>query len=136
MSDASNTVTARPMRRYDVTVGIDGTFTVLAATRSKAVYELFLDWSEWGDMTFGDFLRRCSARLAASQPASDGYERLRTYYPGAIIPAPGTRITAEGLTGTVLPALRSTQYVIFQPDGLEREALVHPASVQLEGGAA
>lgn len=119
----------RPMLVFEVEVDHFGIGLVHAATAAKARYEAYLSdaFSHW---TFREFLTHVKVRKAPD-PESDGYERLRQQYPDAVIPKPGTRITAERLTGTVLPALRPTSYVVFQPDGQEREAFVHPMSVAL-----
>lgn len=100
-----------------------------AKSSGGAKYSAFLS-DAFSHLTFKEFLGVCSARIHRD-PVDDGYARLRQHYPDACIPAPGTRVKAEGLTGTVLPALRSTQYVIFQLDGQAREAFVHPDSVEL-----
>ena len=119
----------RRIRVYDVEVRGYGTGAVLAASPSKARYSAYLS-DAFDHLTFGQFLKLCSVRLAPIQPG-DGYERLRSQYPFCCIPNPGTRIRAEGYTGTVLPAVRATSYVIFQPDGKEHEVRVHPMSVEL-----
>lgn len=116
------------MKVYCVTVPGYGSALYHARTPSAARYEAYLS-DAFSHLTFREFVGLAGVRRAA--PAGDGYARLRQQYPDAVIPEPGTKIRAEGLTGTVLPALRSTSYVIFQPDGQAREAMVHPASVAL-----
>ena len=116
------------MRVYEVTVRGYGAQRYNATSASKARYSAYLS-DVFCDMPFRDFLKIASVRSAGAVP--DGYTRLREYYRDCVIPSPGTRIIAEGLKGTVLPALRSTNYVVFQPDGQDREAFVHPKSVQL-----
>lgn len=116
------------MRCYCVTVHGWGSGLYHAESAGAAKYDAFLS-DAFSHMRFSEFIRIAHAKLA--RPASDGYARLRLQYPSACIPEPGARIKAEGLTGTVLPALRSTSYVVFQPDGQSREAMVHPLSVSL-----
>ncbi len=127
MSETTDMV--KQMRPYEVEVRGLGTSTYNAASAAAAKYAAYCS-DAFDHLTFKEFLGICSARLCRHD-VPDGYDRLRQYYPSCCIPAPGTRIKAEGFTGTVLPALRSTQYVIFQPDGQTREARVHPASVAL-----
>lgn len=117
------------MKVYAVEVWGLGIGLVHAKSSGAAKYSAFLS-DAFSHLTFKEFLSISSARLH-NGPLDDGYARLRQYYPSCCIPAPGARIKAEGLTGTVLPALRSTNYVVFQPDGQDREAFVHPASVTL-----
>lgn len=117
------------MQLFEVTVRGFGANLVHAKSRSAAKYDAYLS-DAFSGMTFREFLGIVGVRRAGA-PADDGYGRLRQHYPDACIPAPGTRIRAEGLTGTVLPALRPTSYVVFEPDGQGREAFVHPMSVEL-----
>lgn len=117
------------LRVYEVEVWGHGIGRYNAKSSGGAKYQAYLS-DAFCHLTFKEFLGICSARLHKGI-VDDGYSRLRQYYPSCCIPAPGTRIKAEGLTGTVLPALRSTSYVVFQPDGQNREAHVHPASVAL-----
>lgn len=123
----------RQMRVYKVTVQGYGSETFLATSNGGAKYVAYC-CDAFSHLTFKDFLKRCSARLEAASE-DDGYGDLRRYYPTATIPAPGTRIHAEGLTGVVLPAVRRTNYVSFQPDGEERIANVHPLSVRIADAA-
>lgn len=117
------------MRCYCVTVHGWGSSLYHAESAGGAKYAAFLS-DAFSHMTFFEFIKIAHAKLA--KPTSDGYARLRLQYPTACIPEPGARIKAEGFTGTVLPALRLTSYVVFQPDGQKsREALVHPLSVSL-----
>jgi hypothetical protein len=120
---------AKQLRVYDVEVWGAGIGRYNATSSGAAKYAAYLS-DAFCHLTFKEFLGISSARLHRD-PVNDGYARLRQYYPDCCIPEPGARIKAEGLTGTVLPALRSTQYVVFQPDGQTREAFVHPASVTL-----
>jgi len=101
---------------------------VNAKSASAARYAAYLS-NAFGDITFAAFLKMTTVHRA--QPLTDGYGWLRRQYPAACIPEPGTRIKAEGLTGTVLPCLRPCAYLVFEPDGQEREAFVHPMSVAL-----
>ena len=117
------------MRVFEVTVKGYGSEKFNAVSAAAAKYDAYLSSDVFCDMPFGDFIKIARVRLAAL--SGDGYKHLRESYPRACIPAPGTKIKAEGLIGTVLPALRPTSYVIFQPDGQDREAHVHPMSVAL-----
>ena len=115
-------------RVYDVTIKGFGTAQFLAPTRGKALSEA------WGcrafdDWTFKEFLKAARARL--SEPAADYYGRLRTQYPTCCIPPAGTRITAEGRTGIVLPAIEPTSYVAFQDEETGQRVNVHPAGVSI-----
>lgn len=114
---------------YEITVDGYGTILRNAKSPASAKYDAFLS-DAFSHMTFKNFLKIANARKAKGE-VSGGYEQLRRDYPSSVIPEPGTRITAEGLTGTVLPALGPTNYVVFQPDGQDREARVHPMSVAL-----
>lgn len=119
----------KSLKVYEVKVRGYGIGFYNAASSGAAKYSAYLN-DAFSHLTFKEFLSVCSARLHRD-PVNDGYGRLRQHYPDCCIPEPGSRIKAEGLTGTVLPALRSTNYVVFQPDGQTREACVHPASVAL-----
>lgn len=121
-----------PMQVYEVEVAGYGSKLVNAVSAAAAKYDAFL-CDAFSHMKFFDFIKITVARKVPA-PASDGYETLRRNYPSACIPKPGTRIEAEGLTGVVLPALKPTSYVLFQPDGSSRVAIVHPASVALAAG--
>tara|TARA_R110000787_G_scaffold3148_4_gene12646 strand:- start:39019 stop:39408 length:390 start_codon:yes stop_codon:yes gene_type:complete len=120
---------SKTMEIYEVSVQGFGTRLIHATSSAKAKYDAYLS-DVFSDMQFRDFLKIVSARKHHGV-VPDGYTRLREQYPSAIIPAPGTRIAAEGMRGTVLAAVRPTAYVVFQPDLMEREAFVHPMSVQL-----
>lgn len=123
-------MSVRPIRLYEVTVAGFGAGKVLAASPSKARYAAYRG-DAFEHLTFGHFQKLCRVRLASGDH-SDGYERLRSQYPSCAIPAPGTRIKAEGYTGTMLPSPGPTNYVVFQPDARENEVRVHPMSVELE----
>lgn len=131
-SSASPAAPVRPLRQYEVTVEGYGSARYRAASRGKAMYEAYLS-DAFSHLTFGEFMKIANARAAhpATDCGCDGYTRAREQYPDATIPKPGTRIKAEGLTGVVLRPSGPTCYVHFQPDGEEREAFVHPLSVQL-----
>lgn len=120
---------SKTMEIYEVSVQGFGTRLIHATSSAKAKYDAYLS-DVFSDMQFRDFLKIVSARKHHGV-VPDGYTHLREQYPSAIIPAPGTRIAAEGMRGTVLCAVRPTAYVVFQPDLMEREAFVHPMSVQL-----
>ena len=123
-------MTVRAIRLYEVTVDGYGVGKVLAASPAKARYAAYRN-DAFDQFTFRQFQNICRVRLARPSD-SDGYERLRSQYPACVIPAPGTRIKAEGHVGTTLPPAGPTSYVVFQPDGKEYEVHVHPLSVELE----
>lgn len=117
----------RQIRVWSVTVEGYGSANFNAVSRGKAMAEAWRS-SAFDGWSFKEFIQRARCKLAPSL-ADDGYGPLRQSYPDCCIPKPGTRISAEGLTGTVLPAVEPTSYVIFQVDGREDFSCVHPASV-------
>jgi hypothetical protein len=118
----------RSFRCFDVMVTGYGTAQFLAKSRGQALADAWRS-SAFDGWSFKDFLKRARARL--SEPAADHYVSLRQSYPKSCIPPAGTRITAEGHTGIVLPAISPCSYVSFKDEETGARVNVHPAGVRL-----
>lgn len=129
----------RPWRLYEVTTrwSDERTYveTVSAPSRAAARYQRYLDAHDaFPDLTFGQFQRVSSVRLAAGAPDPDAYAHIRRFY--GLDFAHGDRVSTrnegadiEGRHGTVVYPNGSALYVNVVIDGEDHTSLFHPGSL-------
>ena len=123
---------------YEVTVAYDGysaTSTYSAASRSRAVYQAFLDYSDAWTITFRWFLGVARVRRVQIA-ADDGYSYVRRAY--GVDPKIGATVelvnegTWSGRRGEIVhPGSRSTAYVHVAFPGIKHALSCHPSSVRI-----
>lgn len=125
-------------RLYEVTVdGFPGV-SYSALSRSKALYQCYLDFSEPWPCTFREFLAKAACRRVATTPSDDGYGYVRRNY--GVDPKIGQRCRlknegpSSGLEGEIVYPGRSTAHVHVVIDGRDFPVSVHPMNVELLRG--
>lgn len=123
------------IRLYEVTARLYGqayTRPVSARSPAAARYRAYLDADL--DMSFRDYQRHTSVRLAPGIPPDDGYGYIRRAY--KVDPRIGQRVTLknegkdwEGREGEIVYPGTSRQYVHVMFDDLANPVVVHPLSV-------
>lgn len=120
---------------YAVKVGEFPPFELSARSRSAAMYEAFMRYSEPWPCTFAEFLKMASVRTCAV-PANDGYDYIRRAYEVPV--SVGDRVSIKdegpnwnGREGTVVYPGQSTAYVKVVMDGEQRISNFHPLSVTI-----
>jgi len=123
---------------YEVTVTAGdyvATSTLSAATRSRAVYQAFLDYSDVWTISFRDFLSMVRVRRVSSC-AYDGYAYVRCAY--GVDPRIGAEVELinegdwTGKRGQVVhPGKSSTAYVYVAFAGIAHAVPCHPRSIPM-----
>ncbi len=136
--------TAEPLwNLYEVTVTAGdyvATSTLSAATRSRAVYQVFLGYSEVWTISFRDFLSMVRARRV-STCADDGYGYVRRAY--GVDPRIGAEVELvdegdwTGKRGQVVhPGKSTTAYVHVVFEGVRHAMPCHPRSIRITEASA
>lgn len=128
---------------YEVTVAAGdyvATSTLSAATRSRAVYQAFLDYSDVWTISFRDFLPLVRARRI-SACADDGYGYVRRAY--GVNPRIGAVVEMvnegdwSGRRGQIVhPGKSTTAYVHVAFAGIRHALACHPNSIRIIEGQA
>ncbi len=123
---------------YEVTVTAGdyvATSTLSAATRSRAVYQAFLDYSDVWTISFRDFLSMVRARRV-STCAYDGYAYVRRAY--GVDPRIGAEVELfdegdwTGKRGQIVhPGKSTTAYVHVVFHGIAHAMPCHPRSIRM-----
>lgn len=127
---------AKPWRLFDVEIQGFGSSVVQAPTRSAAMYDRYLAFSDPWPCTFAEFLKVAKVR-SGKLPAEDGYAYVRRAYGLDVKVGQRVEMHSEGpryngRQGVVMyPGKSSTSYVHVLLDGEESPCVVHPNSVRL-----
>lgn len=123
---------------YEVTVTVGdyaATSTLSAATRSRAVYQAFLGYSDVWTISFRDFLSMVRARRITSC-TDDGYGYVRRAY--GVNPRIGAEVELvnegdwTGKRGRIVhPGKASTAYVHVAFADIDHALICHPNSVRI-----
>lgn len=126
-------------RLFEVEVAGFPPATYSALSRSKALYQCYLRFSEPWPCSFREFLAKTKCR-ATTMPADDGYGYVRRTY--GVDPRIGQRCRLKnegpstGLEGEVVYPGKSTAHVHVVIDGRDFAVNVHPMNIELLGNAA